>query len=150
MRDKENPNIEDLVRTFIKLCLKYKIKAMINSRLDLAIKYPFYGVHLNSQQGNLLKKAKGNSLFTLISTHNKKEIKKAKKADALLLSPLFKSPNKGEALGLKKFKRLVKFSKNKKIIALGGIVKKDDIKKVENLKLYGIASIRLFLAKGGH
>ena len=76
------------------------------------------------------------------SAHNNKEIKikESQRVKVLFLSSLFKK-NKNY-LGFNKFKLLSKFTE-KKIVALGGISKKN-LKKVKLLKCFGFAGISYF------
>jgi len=83
--------------------------------------------------------------FTLIgSAHNLKEIrtKELQNINYLFLSPLFTSKKNKKGLGIYKFINLSKKTK-KKIICLGGI-NKDNIKKINLIKPYGIAAISYF------
>jgi len=83
--------------------------------------------------------------FTLIgSAHNLKEIrtKELQNVNYLFLSPLFVSKKNKKGLGIYKFMNLSKRTK-KKIICLGGI-NKDNIKKINLIKPYGIAAISYF------
>lgn len=83
--------------------------------------------------------------FTLIgSAHNLKEIrtKELQNVNYLFLSPLFASKKNKRGLGIYKFINLSKKTK-KKIICLGGI-NKDNIKKINLIKPYGIAAISYF------
>jgi len=75
------------------------------------------------------------------SAHNIREINQKKKqgVDYLFISPVFKTTKKNNFLGLIKFSILSrKF--NKSVVALGGI-NKNNLKKINNLKNYGFASI---------
>ena len=76
------------------------------------------------------------------SAHNLKEIriKELQKAKTIFISSLFKK-NKNY-LGFNKFKIQNNFTKNK-VVALGGISKKN-IKKIQLLKIAGIAGISYF------
>ena len=83
--------------------------------------------------------------FKLIgSAHNLKEIrtKELQKVDYLFLSSLFFSKKNKKELGIYRFLNLSKKTK-KKIICLGGI-NKDNIKKINLIKPYGVAGISYF------
>ncbi len=145
-RDKVNTNKEKYIEKFLEICKYYKIKkTFLNSTIDER----FYGVHLNSKQFHLIKEAKEKKLFTIISTHSIEEIKKAQKfgVDAVTFSPIFFSPNKGNPKGIEELQRVIKSFPTLKIIALGGIVSKEDIKKVKDCGVWGFASIRYFSVK---
>ena len=79
------------------------------------------------------------------SAHNVTEIKVKEKqgAEVIFLSPLFKTKNYKNELGIIKFNMISKISK-KKIIALGGINKKN-IKKLKITNAYGFSGISYFM-----
>ena len=86
--------------------------------------------------------------FKLIgSAHNLKEIrnKEIQKVSYLFLSPLFLSKKNEKSLGIYKFMNLSGKTR-KKIVCLGGI-NKDNIKKINLIKPYGIAAISFFTKK---
>ena len=81
------------------------------------------------------------------SAHNINQItqKEKQNVDLIFLSPLFKTKNYKNGLGVIKFNLLSNLSK-KKIIALGGINKKN-IKKLKLTNTYGFSGISYFLKK---
>ena len=132
-RDKSSQNYEELANVFIKTCKKFNIKKiLLNENLELAKKLKC-GIHLTSTQFEKIKEAKEANLFTIISCHNEKEIELAIKnsSDAITYSPIFYTPNKGEAKGLEEVKKISK-KYDIKIIALGGIVNEEQIKKIKS------------------
>ncbi len=145
-RDKTSRDILPYAKVFIDCCKKRGVKKyIINSRLDIAKKLRFFGVHLTSLQLDLIKEAKEENFFVIASTHSIKEALFAQKsgADAVTISPIFASPNKGKEKGvdyLKEFNDRLSI----KVFALGGIVSKKDIKIVKSCGVYGFASIRYF------
>lgn len=146
-RDKESSNFEELAKIFVKVCNKFKIKnILINSNLELAKKLNV-GIHLTSTQFELIKKAKKENLFTIISCHNEDDINKAieRKIDAITYSPIFKTPNKGEPKGVEKLESIVSKYRDLKIFALGGIINEIQIESIKKTKAYGFASIRYFI-----
>jgi thiamine-phosphate pyrophosphorylase len=146
-RDKRDIDLIPYISSFLKVTKEYNIdKTLINSHLDLAIKYRFYGVHLTSNQFNTISRAKSNSLFTTVSTHSLNDIKIVKEeCDAITFSPIFDTPNKPKPKGVEELKRAVKLIYPKKCFALGGVVTKKDILEVEKSGAYGFASIRHFV-----
>lgn len=145
-RDKISKNKKELAKKFVQVCREYKIsKILINSDMDLALELKAHGVHLTSNQFDKIKEAKSNELFTIISCHSFKEIELAQNlgADGVTFSPIFHTPNKGEPLGLDKFTEAVNRFKID-IYALGGIVEKSQIQKLEHTGAKGFASIRYF------
>ncbi|WP_281950938.1 thiamine phosphate synthase [Nitrosophilus kaiyonis] len=148
-RDKKSKNFKSLSIHFLKKSKNLKIsKILINSNIDIAYRYKFDGVHLPSSKMNLIKQAKRKKLFVIASTHNFYEIKKAIDlgADMITYSPIFYTPNKGEPKGLKNLRKVVLKSKIP-VIALGGIITKEQINKIKIRKAAGFASIRYFVNK---
>jgi len=146
-RDKNSQNIDKLAEYFMQIAREYNIpQVLINTDIDLAIKYNYDGVHLNSTQFNQIKQAKDSLLYTIISTHNDKEIQNAiiNGADAITYSPIFNSPNKGETKGIEELKRVVDMY-DIPIFALGGIISKREFDILSSIKIEGFASIRYFL-----
>jgi len=78
------------------------------------------------------------------SAHSVKEIKIKEKqgAEMIFLSPLFKTQKSNQFLDTIKFK-LLTLNTNKKIIALGGINRKN-VNKLNILNLHGFAGISYF------
>ena len=97
----------------------------------------------------MIKEAKNQNLFTIISTHTFKEIEKAQKfgADAVTFSPIFYTPNKGKPKGVKELKKAITTFPDIKIIALGGIVSDKEVLQIQRTGAYGFASIRYFSVK---
>tara|TARA_B100001029_G_C15028509_1_gene435265 strand:- start:830 stop:1360 length:531 start_codon:yes stop_codon:yes gene_type:complete len=121
-----------------KYCKKKNIKFFLSNNIKLAIKLDLDGVYVPSFNNNMshlsfnLKKK-----FKIIgSAHNLKEIriKELQNVNKIFLSSIFKK-NKNY-LGINKFKLLSNLTK-KKIVALGGISKK-------NKKLLNILNIKFF------
>ena len=147
-RDKSSKNIEELAKIFLQICKEFEIKnILINSNIYLAIKLGFDGVHLNSQQFDKIENAKKSNLITIISCHNLEELDKAmnKNIDFVTYSPIFDTPNKGEPKGITSLKEAISLYEDIDIIALGGIVKDEQIELISKTKAYGFASIRYFI-----
>ena len=147
LRDKNSSNIEELSKIFIKICKKYNIKdILINTHLNLAVKHNYQAINLNSNQFDKIKEAKKNNLKTIISCHNKEDIKKAisLKANMVTYSPIFNTPNKSNIKGIKNLDKITK-EFNIKIIALGGITTQNHINDIKTTSSYGFASIRYFI-----
>lgn len=147
-RDKQSENFEQLASIFVKVCKDFNIeKILINTDLKLAEKLGANGVHLNSKQFKKIKEAKDLGLYVIISCHNLQDIKKAQelKVNAITYSPIFKTPNKGEAKGIQKFEEVLNLFKNMNIIALGGIINDKQIEQIAKTKAYAFASIRYFV-----
>ena len=125
-------------------CKKKSIKVFLSNNLKLAISLNLDGVYLPSFNKDLkhlsfdLKK----KFIILGSAHNIKQIKikEFQKVEAIFISSIFKK--KKNFLGINKFKIISKYS-NKKIIALGGISKKN-LKLLKLVDCYGFAGISYF------
>jgi thiamine-phosphate pyrophosphorylase len=142
-RDKTNPNYKNNAKKFVKIAKEFDFeKIFIQNDIDLALELGV-SIHFSSSNISKIEKAKAFDLFVIASCHNKEEIKLASKADMITLSPLFKTPNKGTPLGKERFKELISFSKVP-VIALGGIVSKEQINFALDLGAVGFASIRYF------
>ena len=130
----------------MQLSLKTK-KKFLHGDVELAKKLLADGVHLRSDQLMQIYKAKSYGLYTIISTHSIDEAKLAQKlgADAITFSPIFHSPDKGEAKGVEALEQLLNVA-TIPVFALGGIIGIEQINSLKPLKnLYGFASIRYFV-----
>jgi thiamine-phosphate pyrophosphorylase len=146
--DKESSNFEELATVFVEVCKNYNIeKILINSDFKLAKKLNAHGVHLNSKQFDKIKEARELELEIIISCHNFNDIEKAQKSyvNAITYSPVFKSPNKGEPLGINRFRQALDLYDDINIIALGGIIDDEQIAAIAKTKAYAFASIRYFI-----
>jgi thiamine-phosphate pyrophosphorylase len=148
-RDKTSMNKEELALSCIEIAHKFGIKkVLINSDIELCKRYKFDGIHLNSQQFDLLKILQDSNLYKIISCHTEKQIALAKSynANAVTYSPIFFKENKGEPKGIENLQNMItKYQDDKfKIVALGGIVSNNDVKKIIETNSFGFASIRYF------
>ena len=145
-RDKSNPDYNTQAEYAVQVCSQFEdVKCFIHQDIDLAKKLNATGVHLTSKQFSEIKKAKDLGLEVIISTHTHDEVLDAQKegANAVTYSPIFTSPNKGKAKGVKDLEELLKKC-SIKVFALGGIVTQDEILQIEKTSTYGFASIRYF------
>ena len=135
---------EELILKIKKYCKKKSLKFYLSNNVKLAIKLNLDGAYIpafNKSFKHLAYSSKQN--FKIIgSAHNLKEIrnKEHQKVDKIFLSSLFKK-NKN-FLGINKFKSLSRLTK-KKIVALGGISKKNK-KKLALLNQSDFAGISFF------
>ncbi|MEA3352200.1 MAG: thiamine phosphate synthase [Campylobacterota bacterium] len=148
-RDKKSENIELLAKTTLDISKEFNIaKVLINGNINLAMKLGFDGVHLTSTQFEMIKESKSKKLYTIISCHTKDEVEKAKElgADAVTYSPIFYKENKGEPKGIENLKQaVVEFQDESfKVIALGGIITKEEVALVRSTHVSGFGSIRYF------
>jgi|TARA_B100000929_G_scaffold290700_1_gene285449 thiamine-phosphate pyrophosphorylase len=136
-----NSNSLVKIRNF---CKKHKRNLYLSNNIKLAIKYNLDGVYIpsfNNDFKHLNYKTKSNFLI-IGSAHNLKEIriKETQKVSQIFVSSIFKKEK--NYLGLYKFINLSK-NTNKKIIALGGINKKN-LRKINLLNIAGFAGIGIF------
>jgi len=145
-RDKGCNKYQLRAKEFYSLFLEGRPKILLHQDFTLASALGAWGVHLTSKQFNAIKDAKQLGLFTIISTHTFNEIALAEElgADAVTFSPIFKTPNKGEPKGIAQLKEAILQFKID-IIALGGIISKEQIEEVKRVGAYGFASIRYFV-----
>ncbi|MCK5110689.1 MAG: thiamine phosphate synthase [Arcobacteraceae bacterium] len=147
-RDKISDNSEQLAKIFIEVCQEFNIQTtLINSNLQLALKLKATGVHLTSNQFDKIQEAKQNNMFVIISCHSLDDIKQAQnnKADMVTYSSVFDTPNKGKPKGCDDLANVVKVV-TIPVIALGGIISRNQIKQIKDTKAKGFASIRYFIA----
>ena len=135
---------EDLIIKIKKYCRKKSLKFYLSNNIKLAAKLNLDGAYIPSFNKNfkhLAYSLKKN--FKIIgSAHNLREIrnKELQNVQKIFVSSLFKK-NKNY-LGIYKFKLLSKFT-NKKIVALGGISKKNK-RKLALLNQSDFAGISFF------
>ena len=138
------PVNENLIIKIRDFCKKNRKKFYLSNDIKLAIKLDLDGAYIpsfNKYFVHLNYSFKKN--FELIgSAHNIKEIrtKEIQKIKKIVISSIFKK-NKNY-LGINRFKNISKYT-NKKIIALGGLTKKN-IKKLSLIKSDSFAGISFF------
>ncbi len=120
-------------------------KLFLSSDYKIAELLAYDGVHLKSDQLFDIKEAKRLGLEVIISTHSQEEAALALSlgADFITYSPIFDTPNKGEAKGIENLKKISKQFPDK-IIALGGILTQKEVDLISKTKVAGFASIRYF------
>ena len=139
----KTPN-EEIIIKIKKYCKKKGVKFYLSNNIKLAIKLDLDGAYIpsfNKSTKHLAFSLKKN--FKIIgSAHNIKEIKikEIQNVSRIFISSLFKR-NKNY-LGINKFKLISKLTQ-KKVIALGGISKKN-IKKLKLLNSGEFAGISYF------
>ena len=133
---------ESLILRIKKYCRKKSIKFYLSNNIKQAIKLDLDGAYIpafNTSLKHLSYSFKNN--FKIVgSAHNLYEIriKENQRVNKIFISSLFKK-NKN-FLGINKFKLLTKLTK-KKVIALGGISKKNSkkLKLLKNIEFAGIS-----------
>ncbi|MDD2382593.1 MAG: thiamine phosphate synthase [Sulfurospirillaceae bacterium] len=147
LRDKKTSQYNDLANILSENRTSFSgIKLYLHTHYELASILHFDGVHLPSHQIQTIAVAKSLGLEVVYSAHSLEDALMAQKygADAITISPIFVTPNKGRPLGLEKLKEINdKISLN--CFALGGIISQEQIDECEKTGVYGFASIRYFL-----
>ena len=135
---------EMLISNIKKYCKRKSLKFYLSNNVKLAIKLNLDGVYIPSFNKNLdhLSYSLKKNFHIIGSAHNLKEIKikENQKVKKIFLSSLFKK-NKN-FLGINKFKLLSNLT-NKKVVALGGISKKN-LKKLKLANCFMFAGISFF------
>ena len=121
-----------------KLFIANNLKLALNLNLD-GVYIPSFNQDLNYCKYNLKKK-----FLILGSAHNIFEIriKEKQNVEVIFLSPLFKTKDYKKSLDIIKF-NILSQNTNKKVIALGGINKKN-INKLKIANAYGFSGISYF------
>jgi thiamine-phosphate pyrophosphorylase len=137
-------NINEIIK-FKQECKKNNRLFFLSNNIKIAIRLDLNGAYIpafNTKINLNFNKKKG--FIILGSAHSVKEIKIKEKqgVDCIFISPIFLTSKSNKFLGLTKFKKLSNHT-NKKIIALGGLSKKN-LNQIKNLNVYGYASISLF------
>ncbi len=147
-RDKQALEYASNAKQFLKYAHGFE-RVLLHGDYVLAAKLGADGVHLKSTQFADIQKAKELGLFVVMSTHTLEEAKKAERlaADMLTYSPVFDTPNKGEAVGLEALKKVVE-SVDIPVLALGGMVTQAQIDACTAVGAEGFASIRYFCKDG--
>ena len=145
-----NYNEKNNINTIIKIkkyCRKKGYKFFLSNNTRLAINLDLDGAYIPSFNRDLkhLSFSRRKKFLIMGSAHNNKEIKLKEKqgVNIIFLSSIFKE-NKNY-LGINKFKLLSNLT-NKKVIALGGISKKN-LKKLKLVDSFGFAGISFFQKK---
>lgn len=147
LRDKMTADYSSLAQALFTMRDSFEgIKLYLHTDFSLASQIGFTGVHLPSYLIEEIGKAKKLNLEVVFSAHSLKDALRAQDlgADAITISPVFETPNKGKPLGLEKLKEI-----NDKIsikcLALGGIINDEQVRACEEIGVYGFASIRYFV-----
>lgn len=145
-RDKSTTNYAQNATQFVNLAREHNFsKILLHTDYQLAHRLEADGVHLKSTQFTAIKEAKALGLFVIVSTHTVEEAYEVMRegADMITLSPIFSTPNKGEAKGVA-FLLDVANKIDIPIIALGGILTQEQIEACSEHGASGFASIRYF------
>jgi len=143
-RDKETNTYASNAKAFV-TAAKHFDRVLLHGDYLLAKECNADGVHLKSTQFDDIIKAKRLGLFVIVSTHSMDEAKDAEAlgADMITFSPVFYTPNKGDAVGVDVLKEVVS-SVSIPVLALGGILTQTQIDACAYVGAKGFASIRYF------
>ena len=133
---------EEIILNIKKYCKKKRLKFYLSNNVKLAIKLNLDGVYIpsfNKSIKHLAFSFKNN--FSIVgSAHNLKEIKikEIQKVNKIFISSIFKKNQ--NYLGFNRFKLISNMTK-KKVVALGGISKKNinKLKLIKNPEFAGIS-----------
>ena len=145
-RDKANPDYDIQAEYHIQVCSQFEnVKSFLHQKPDLARELNATGVHLSSKQFDKIEYSNSLDLEVIISCHTHEDVLEAQKlgADAVVYSPIFTSPGKGDAKGIDDLSELVK-KVDIKVFGLGGIIDKTHVTEIQKSGAYGFASIRYF------
>ena len=127
-------------------CKKKGFNLLLANNIRLASKLNLSGVYIPSFNKKInYKNISTAKNFKIIgSAHNLREvkIKESQNCSEIFISPLFKTKKNNSFLDIVKF-NLIAMETKKKIVALGGISKKN-LKKIKLLKCFGFAGISYF------
>jgi thiamine-phosphate pyrophosphorylase len=145
-RDKHTADYASNSKLFLDEAKRYAFKKiLLHGDYKLAHLLNAEGVHLRSTQFSDIKRAKELGLFVVISTHTIEEASEAEYlgANMVTYSPIFTTPQKGKPKGIDELKAVID-SIRIPLIALGGIITKEQIELCKDAGAFGFASIRYF------
>jgi thiamine-phosphate pyrophosphorylase len=145
-RDKNNFNYMYDAKKVVEAARNYPFsKVLLHRDMWLVPTLGADGVHLSGRQTSDIAKAKSMGLYVLYSAHSLEEAQEAERlgADMVTMSPVFETPDKGEALGIEKL-QTVTAALHIPVIALGGITDNEKIEACRYAGAAGFASIRYF------
>jgi thiamine-phosphate pyrophosphorylase len=132
---------ENEIKEFAKFAKKHsKVFINLDSLKDEKLLDMFEGVHIPSSRLEEIPNYKNKIIIA--STHNPLEVQKAKQADFITFSPIFKSKNRC-GLGTDVLNHICNM--HPRVIALGGIISDKEVEKIKKTKAAGFGSIRYFL-----
>ncbi|RUM72852.1 MAG: thiamine phosphate synthase [Sulfurovum sp.] len=148
-RDKGNFNYMYDAKKVVEAARSYPFKKILLHRdIWLVPTLGADGVHLSSEQIEEIAKAKSLGIYVIFSAHSIDDAQRAEAlgADAVTLSPIYETPDKGEPIGTRGLGEVVT-ALHIPVIALGGIIDKEKIEACQNAGASGFASIRYFVTK---
>jgi thiamine-phosphate pyrophosphorylase len=134
------------VDAVLQLANPHETRILVNDRLDVALACGAHGVHLRAKfvAPNVLRGIVPQGFLIGVSCHSIADLEAAEGADFAVLAPIFETPGKGPALGLRYLAQAV-HATSVPVFALGGVTE-DRIASCVRLGAAGVAGIRLFQA----
>lgn len=152
LRDYDFPEREQLAERLGKVCSQRDLVYLVAGDPQLAAKYGAHGLHLPERQiGSYRACDRGPGMLLTVSTHSAKAVARAAAidADAVLLSPIFKTASHPDAepLGVERFSEIMGKA-NLPVYALGGLNKENLATIPQSKRLAGYAGIGIFMSGG--
>ncbi len=117
--------VYEIASQVVKVAGNSATKILINDRADIAAAANADGVHLTSVSipATVIRKSFLSDFIIGVSTHTSEKAEEAVRqgADFITFSPIFHSPDKGEAKGIERLREVCKSLHPFPVIALGGI-----------------------------
>lgn len=137
------------VETVMRLPNPHGTRILVNDRLDVALACGADGVHLRAQpvSPRVVRGITPAGFLIGVSCHSIAELEEAEGADFAVLAPIFETPGKGPALGLRYLAQAV-HATGLPVFALGGVTR-ERVAVCLRLGAAGVAGIRLFQVAGG-
>ena len=147
IREKKLPAklVYELTKKVLKIALGSRTKILVNDRADIAFAAKADGVHLtsNSLSPRTIRQHFPANFLIGVSTHTIEEafLASEQKANFVVFSPIFNTPDKGAAKGLNLLEEVCEKLRSFPVIALGGI-NETNFKSILRTKAAGFAAIR--------
>lgn len=148
-KDKKPADLLSRARELRRITEGLGVPLLINGDPAVAAEVAAEGVHLGRGAPSIeeARRTCGPEVFISVSAHDEEELRRAliEGANAVLVSPIFGSPNKGKAKGTKFIREAKDIGKERfRVYALGGIAA-DNVARCRAAGADGVAVIRALL-----